>query len=467
MRAGRSHAYREAVLPGPEAGSGYRHVLLVGPTGAGKTSLVRQLLGTERDAFPAVSASKTTVAETEIIMAPGEFYAVVTFMSADETRLLIEESVLAAIASIADGRPDAAIQRSLAHHTDQRFHLRYILGPAASADEGDLGASEWLVDCLARLRRMVADVEPGTDRAEAVAAVDWRSDATFRRIVHRLLTDVRKRFAYVEGGEFQRDHDGWPHAWHFSTVDRGALLDGLSPFVANDGADFGRLLTPLVNGVRVRGPFHPTWAPEVPYLMLTDTEGMGHTPATASAMPEWMADAADRADRIVVVDSATQPAQAATAALLRGLAESGHTSKLSLCFTHLDLTRGPNLGTESARREFLRSCLDQVVAAADGDLGFVTRRALQRQLDEESFFVGRPDEAGHPDEADPWVGQYRRFLRALRAGSAPLDIEGPRPVYRREDLVAAVDAGVVEFRRLVLERAAGRRASSGGRRRWW
>jgi hypothetical protein len=36
------------------------------------------------------------------------------------------------------------------------------------------------------------------------------------------------------------------------------------------------LLTPLVNGIRIAGPFQPTWADHVPSLVVIDTEGLGH-----------------------------------------------------------------------------------------------------------------------------------------------------------------------------------------------
>ena len=466
MRTRRSHEYREAVLPGPGPESGYRRILFLGSTGAGKTTLIRQLLGTEGSNFPAVSVAKTTVAETEILLAPGDFYAVATFMSVDETQLLVEESAASALTSLRDGRNDAAVQRALLSHFDQRFHLRHLLGPSEAVGGAELDQARWLVNALAGLRIVAGRIDTGR-------ALDWvaqldtlRAEPSFVTVIDGIMTEIRRRFEVVETGELKTDAAGWPHAWHLVTSERTALLHGLAPLVGNEGGSFGRLLTPLVNGLRVRGPFHPEWAPEVPYLMITDTEGMGHTPDTAAALSSRLLDAADRADRIVVVDNALVPGQAATAAAIRQLAEAGHTAKLAVCFTHLDLVKGPNMSSEQSRRDFLRVCLDQVIGAAGEHLGPSLRFTLQRRLDEHVYFVGRPQNAGHPDETDPWVGQLRRLLRSLRKGAAPLSMPGPRLSYRREDMVRAVEAGVIEFRDQALRRA-GHAVDDPRERRWW
>src|SRR5688572_16235878 len=123
------YGLREMVLPGPSQTSGYRTCLVIGTTGAGKSTLIRQLMGTNgRDAFPATSASKTTVAETEVLLAPGAFYAVATFMPIVEVRSYLEENVVNAALAIFDDRPALEVRNRLLDHVDQRFRLRYLLG---------------------------------------------------------------------------------------------------------------------------------------------------------------------------------------------------------------------------------------------------------------------------------------------------------------------------------------------------
>src|SRR5262245_57183973 len=65
-------AIREAAIPLPRSSdSDYRQVLFLGTTGGGKTTLVRQLLGTDQrtERFPATSTARTTIADMEILLA--------------------------------------------------------------------------------------------------------------------------------------------------------------------------------------------------------------------------------------------------------------------------------------------------------------------------------------------------------------------------------------------------------------
>ena len=73
---------RNETLPLPGREEGYSTVMLVGSTGAGKTSLLRHLIGSDPDTdrFPSTSAARTTIADTEVICAESDEYeAVVTF----------------------------------------------------------------------------------------------------------------------------------------------------------------------------------------------------------------------------------------------------------------------------------------------------------------------------------------------------------------------------------------------------
>ena len=91
-----SAAVRDEFLPLPGPEKDYRSVLMLGTTGAGKTTLVRQLLGTDpaTERFPSTSTAKTTVADTELIFDPSpEFRAVVTFVGRDEVVDYLTECV--------------------------------------------------------------------------------------------------------------------------------------------------------------------------------------------------------------------------------------------------------------------------------------------------------------------------------------------------------------------------------------
>jgi hypothetical protein len=84
---------RERVIPLPTSSDGYVRVLFLETTGAGKATLVRQLLGTHPtlDRFPTTSGGKTTTADFEVVLAPGPFKAVVTFLPRSQVSTYVEE----------------------------------------------------------------------------------------------------------------------------------------------------------------------------------------------------------------------------------------------------------------------------------------------------------------------------------------------------------------------------------------
>ena len=124
---------REEFIPlpgGKDPSDGYARVLFVGTTGAGKTTIVRQLLGTdpERERFPSISAAKTTICDIEIVLDEGPLRAVVTFIPRDRVRQYISECVLAAVVTKLEGGTERDVTRRFLEHSELRFRLSYILG---------------------------------------------------------------------------------------------------------------------------------------------------------------------------------------------------------------------------------------------------------------------------------------------------------------------------------------------------
>lgn len=121
---------RDQYIPLPTADQGYRRVLLLGTTGAGKTTVVRQLLGTDplRERFPSTSTAKTTIADTEIVLSDGPFRAIVTFFPRDEVvDHLVDCASKAALAAFWNA-DDEDLLGTLLDHENQRFRFSYVLG---------------------------------------------------------------------------------------------------------------------------------------------------------------------------------------------------------------------------------------------------------------------------------------------------------------------------------------------------
>ena len=489
-------ALREAVIALPDSGpDGYRRVLFLGTTGAGKTTLVRQLIGTDplKERFPSTSTAKTTIHDTEIVLTEGDWRAVVTFASSDEVREYLNECISAAVLAAAKRADDADVLRHLLNHVNQRFRFSYVLGngPAAaprSSDfeddeeesEGELdllseeerdsidmaSTAEMLARIVEKLRELTcrlgdklrAELNVRGEDDERVAEELFeeeldnllRDNEEFHQVSDALMEEIEKRFDLLPPGKVQKTRQGWPVAWsgEWPVEKRAEFLRAISRFSSNYAPFFGRLLTPLVNGVRVAGPFTPTWdGSEVPRLVLLDGEGLGHTPKSSSAVSTTVSRRIEAADAVLLVDSATQPMQAAPLAAMREVVATGNARKLIISFTHFDEVKGDNLPNVSAKVQHVLASAENVLAAFGEELGPYAERALRQRLESARFFFADIHEPLREDTVSGrrTISQIRKFLDAIDAVIERPDPAEARPVYDRMNLVLAIHAAADAF----------------------
>jgi predicted GTPase len=481
---------REAIIRLPDRSEGYSRVLLLGTTGAGKTTLVRQLIGSDprTDRFPSTSTAKTTVFDIELILTSPPYRSVVSFLSRDKVRHYLAECLVAAVSEAAEGGKDEDIARRLLEHSDQRFRLSYLLGTlstrgAEEDEEGDEEDTEnYKVEAPevdaeehaaleTRLRFYLDRVKSISDtmRKKLAGTLDLEvknltpgdkdaflelledsllDDEEAQSLIDDIEEDIEARFQLLENGRLEADRSGWPIRWQFETEDRAAFIRTVNRFSSNYARNFGKLLTPLVQGLRVAGPFQPIWREnrDIPKLVLIDTEGLGHTPNSASSIPTSVTRRFDSVDVILLVDSATQPMVAGAQAVLRNVAASGHESKLIVVFTHLDQVRGDNLPNEAAKRNHVRASLENAVRGVEEALGSSVGRCMLRQTEQKTFFVGDIDEFEIQRKRNK--EQLTNLLETLQNAITPPAPVQSMPVYDLANLVVAAEAATMQFQEL-------------------
>ena len=137
--------------------------------------------------------------------------------------------------------------------------------------------------------------------------------------------------------------------WSWESEPRGVHQDGDALLQQLRAAVQRRLLTPLVNGIRVSGPFEPAWAGDPVRLVLVDGEGLGHSPKSVATLSTHVATQLEQVDAVLLIDNAKQPMQAGPVAALKSIAVSGNAMKLRLR-QRFDQVSGANLPTFSSRR---------------------------------------------------------------------------------------------------------------------
>ena len=433
-----SRVIRDAELPLPTADEGYAHVMMVGATGAGKTSLLRQLIGSDpkRDRFPSTSTSRTTIADIEVITSDEPtFRAVVTFFDEPTIYMYVHECVAAACAELWNDIPDdETLANRLLTHRDLRFRLGYIIGSwkqagtdAEETDDWDYDEDETdtelsdveddgtlpttlnvkrmqeklhvflerihvLADRAKQKLRDNLNVDLSTlDQTDKEAARELfeeivQSLPDFDDLVNDIMDEIKRRFHRHGAGTFYRHLGGWLKSWRYETEDRAAFVRAVRRFSSNHAAAFGTLLTPLVDGIRIRGPLFPKFTDRRPKLVLLDGEGLGHVEDPAAGIASRIAKRFNAVDVILLVDTAKAPMLEAPTSVLRAIAASGYQKKLAIAFTHFDQMRGQaNLPDFKSRRKHVLSSVDQKLAILKEVVGQLAVRDMERDLYDRCF----------------------------------------------------------------------------------
>jgi len=490
-----SAAIRDSIIEVPK--QGVPKILFTGTTGSGKTSLLRHLIGSDprTDRFPSTSTARTTTSDIEVVIAPQAptFKAVVTFRSQWETTTSVAECVANACLAALYKWSDEKIADRLLHHQDQVFRLNYVLGSYTRLPDSD---DEWnyegeaetqeleeqdfessvpadqraklkaVLDGFVRRIRILAktasaiteadlgvkfaDLTPSnTDLAEEYFSDIVEEQPGFDELVDDILDEVLLRFEQLPDGKRSNKPNGWPESWacECDVQDRGEFMRRVRSFSSNYAPAFGRLVTPLVQGIRVRGPFRPHFATESSEMVFIDGQGFGHTPESTASVSTQITKRYADVDAILLVDNAMQSMLAGTVFILRSVLASGHQRKLILAFTHADQVSGPNLPDYSSRRAHVLRSAVGALGALRSVLGTSLVDEFERDLDNRAFMLGWLDRPLTTKSKGP-TREMESLLTFCRDSVLPEIPTEAMPVYEPTGLLFAAQSADGQFQEL-------------------
>jgi hypothetical protein len=282
------------------------------------------------------------------------------------------------------------------------------------------------------------------DSALELIETELGQSSLFSDLANDLIDDILVRVDLVKAGRFDKKRSGWPTQWTFEASDRDEFIRQVRWFSSNYAPSFGRLLTPLVDGVRVSGPFAPTFTDEMPRLVLIDGQGLGHTPDSSASVTTQITRRFAEADVIVLVDNAEQPVQASPLAVLSAVGTSGHYGKLAVVFTHFDQIKGDNLPGPAEKRQHVMASVRNGVGSLREIIGGGVVNSLLRAVEHDAFMLG-----GLQWNSNKLPGavknELRRLIERCLKAVAPPKVPDAAPVYNLLGLDFAIQAATQKF----------------------
>ena len=480
-------------LPSIEPQDSVRTMIL-GNSGVGKTTLIRRLIGcdAEHDRFPATSANRCTTCEIEIITGRKDFAATVTFLTRHQTQQEVMESVSNAVLKAIEQEPDSVVMKDLLDESDQTFRLKYALGdwqtakPKAggsfsfdaptkgTAASKSTESSPFLKATLTAIRRIAdaarKEVEPVLGALETLKddersfALDEMQQAgeqsdDFLDLVNEIMDEIAERFSALPAGKFSKSSTSWPDAWSYSAAasERDSFLAAVRWFCSNVKEEWGRLLTPLVTGIRVSGPFRPEWVPsgEAYSHVFVDTQGLDHE-KPATELSSETTSMFGQVQNILFVESGNDSLKSQSARkVMEAIAGAGYAANLTVVLSKMDVVVGDDIPTAEDRKakafSGLRSLIDNEVSR---NVSRDAARQLAAHLENNTFYLGYLDPKKYPES---WDGEDKagfeeslgkdmwRITEHLVAQANPQKLKPSVPEYSFESLGLAVREASVAF----------------------
>lgn len=417
------------VLPFPTRKDGYGKAILMGHTGAGKTSVLRCIMGTQKDKFPTTATGRTTTCTMEVILSDTEEYElVVTFMTRELLMLYVKECVQNAVVFCVERKNEVRksdVVEKLLTHKELTVRLSYILGhPSMIGEEDDEFADEnekiindseetsveldqqEVKELVSKINENVESIiaiskeflETGINLDKSDEEGDYEislemfleKNNKYNDVIDDMVEDVQEKFTILTDGNVIAENRGWVNAWYFKTTDREKFINVAKRFSSNNKAQWGALLTPIVQFVRLKGDFKPSFADETPKLILVDGLGLGHK-TTSTSIPTEITSRFQEIDSIILVDNATSPVMDNPKVAIRTIIQSGNTNKLLTCFTHMDELVGDNLKTGKDKVTHVKCSLDEYLTKLKEQVPPIITESGKTDILESCFYMWNLD----------------------------------------------------------------------------
>lgn len=407
-------------------------IYLLGDTGAGKTTIIRQLLGTTKLRFPSVRQTRTTIAVTEYVISKEPMYrAAIVFKPMTEVARyvheILEQAIIRGYRSFLARQLDAnELEADLESSPDERFRLKFML----SEEQRARIASKLQEDIFPALQNWIDATFPDEEELDVVIDLALEDGLVSRvnEIENEILYGISSLAAQVCGLPV------WPDREHFEIAERdlGSFVQKLKPIL--DAADGS--ISPIVERARVRGNISADWTPDDMEVVLIDGEGIGHDIKESGKenLSSRHIDYFYVSDAVMLVEDSERPFIGGGKSALISLALNGYLGKTVIGFSKLDKIEGDRREQVGEARRGLRNLLNAL-----GDEQHIS--ISEEKLDVRYFGEMNRDQ---PDRATQ--DEMINLLQSIKQNAAKGKPQFVQLEYDFELLAPFLDRATLEFR---------------------
>lgn len=408
-------------------------VYIFGDTAAGKTTIIRQILGTKEYNFPTTRLNRCTVAQTEYVITKDEiFRAAILFKSRYEISSIIQEilenTICEAYKPFINGETKIdEISELLEESADQRFRLKYIIND----EERSNFAKIIYENILPKIKAWISDEFPDEDDLNILLelAIDEVIKKDLIEIQESIISKIEDELLKISNKKIE---DGF---YYFEENNIGNFISKLKKFLAAEKDS----ISPIIHKARIRGPFFPNWIKDRVEMVLIDGEGIGHdTKETKNVLDSRHLDYFYISDAIVLVENSTKPFTSESGkSAIKGVIQNGFISKFKILFNQLDKVEPENNRKEQIKE--VKKALRNVIHS------IVSEKFSLNQSELDLFFVGNPNNFESSEEN---IFEYGKLLKNLKETSLLPKPKFIIPIYDLEMLAPFINEANIDFRNL-------------------
>ena len=298
-------------------------IYLLGSTGAGKTTIVRNIIDTAKQRFPSVTQTRTTVASTEYVLSRNKsFKTTIIFKTEKDIIQSVIEILETAIqrGSLPYNSDDdrfEEVRSQLDETPDERFRLKYIIEEPLLDEYAQSIINTILPMTINRLN----SEEELFESPEIKSEMNYLKEGLLKQIIEKTSVACPGHDIFTST----------PYILRKSNKDEFIL--SIKDLLKSETGS----ISPIIEYARIEGNLLADWLPHNLELILIDGEGIGHNlKETRNSLSAKHLDFFSFSDAILLLEKSDDPFISGGKSAMETIFLNGYSTKFKLLFTKLD-----------------------------------------------------------------------------------------------------------------------------------